>query len=236
MGEKVDGWEVVTVMPSWERRGSVGFLDGPKFVRALASEDKCNGFFVAVLEKQHNIKSKISKNVSAYNEELPDEIFEENANSIINDSVRSEREPNENLSGEEQGLEGARLSLKKRKKKKKDKTLTKSMDTKLVDSQVKKEKKRKRKEFTENTTISEISDNLTSEVISKKKKKKFKESKTDFDVNEVEVCEAKSKKKKSKKSKEQCGKEESEILDFEGQTEECNIKIAKKKKKKKVKE
>jgi len=49
--EKVDGWEVVTVMPSWERRGSVGFLDGPKFVRALASEDKCNGFFCCSIRK-----------------------------------------------------------------------------------------------------------------------------------------------------------------------------------------
>jgi len=234
--EKVDGWKVVTVMPSWERRGSVGFLDGPKFVRALASEDMCNGFFVAVLEKQHCIKSKISKYVPAHNKELPEEICGENADSIIHDSVQSKRVPSENFSGEEQGLEGACFRLNKVKKKK-DKTHVERIDTILVGSQVKKEKKRKRKELTEDSIGgSDMSNNLTSEMICKKKKKKLKESKTDFEVNEVELSEAKSKKKKSKRSKERCRKEESDMLVFEGQTEDCNIKIAKKNKKKKLKE
>lgn len=69
--EKMCGWSVANIMPTWERRGMGKFRDGSKFVRALADEDMCNGFFVAVFERNGNINGKVA---SENTEEFTDQI------------------------------------------------------------------------------------------------------------------------------------------------------------------
>lgn len=53
----VPGWKVVkNILPTWERRGLGENPMANHFVRAVALEDRCNGFFVAVLKRKKKKK------------------------------------------------------------------------------------------------------------------------------------------------------------------------------------
>lgn len=55
-------WKVSEgILSSWTRRGIPTFPDGDKFVRADSELDWCNGFFVAVLERNSDFKVKGEK-------------------------------------------------------------------------------------------------------------------------------------------------------------------------------
>eukprot|EP00090_Calanus_glacialis_P035419 TRINITY_DN60473_c0_g1_i1.p1 TRINITY_DN60473_c0_g1~~TRINITY_DN60473_c0_g1_i1.p1 ORF type:complete len:622 (-),score=205.52 TRINITY_DN60473_c0_g1_i1:3-1868(-) len=220
--EKAAGWEVVSIMPTWERRGLGEFSDGQKFVRALASEDMCNGFFVAVLERKGCIKAKKRKKVSEDNEELSEEILGENSDDVIND----------------QPVEKA----KKRKKSKDNKhelaDATHDVpDSNEVEVEIKKKKKKKSKDkLSENDDAIHVPEsNEKEEVETKKKKKKSKDKSLDTEENislHSEEVSALSESKHKKKKKEKKSKDFEEEIEETSEVNDDSEQPRKKKKKK----
>jgi len=192
--EKVAGWEVANIMPAWERRGVGEYSDGSKFVRALAEEDMCNGFFVAVLQRKGCIKAKKRKMVSEDNEELSGEISGENCENVINDQpvekVKKKKKSKHSLE-EEELVDAAHVPddsnefiSKKKKKKSKDK-LNEIDDDEAINvpdtSEEPETRKKKKKKKSKDIELS-IADDNDGEISDKKKQegkknlKKFRKS------------------------------------------------------------
>jgi len=231
--EKATGWEVVSIMPSWERRGLGEFSDGQKFVRALASEDMCNGFFVAVLEKKGCIKPEKRKRDLEDSEELSGEMTDDQLVEKVKKKKKKSKENDlEDVPETTEVMVDATEIIKKKKKKSKDKLLETEENVflnevdncKLNGSELKKKKKKKDKcKETE-----QVFDTNENEHQRKKKKKKDKSKEIENLVEESNQDDNEnSKKKKKKKSK----SKENENVSYELIKEESE----KSKKKKKVK-
>jgi len=225
--EKAAGWEVVSIMPTWERRGFGEFRDGQKFVRALASEDMCNGFFVAVLERKGSIKAKKRKKVSEDNEELSEEILGENSDTVINDQLVEKAKKRKKSKDNKHELADAthdvpdstqnEVEIKKKKKKKSKDKLSETDDAIHVpelkeneEVEIKKKKKKSKQKLLDTEEIissraEEVSE--LSESKHKKKKKKEKKSKEIEETIEVDDDSEMSRKKKKKKDKVKCNED-----------------------------
>ncbi len=57
-GEMGDKFKLVSCLSTWERRGKDVIAGHEKVVRSDPSLDMCNGFFVAVLQRRKEKKSK----------------------------------------------------------------------------------------------------------------------------------------------------------------------------------
>eukprot|EP00092_Neocalanus_flemingeri_P025817 GFUD01027983.1.p1 GENE.GFUD01027983.1~~GFUD01027983.1.p1 ORF type:complete len:625 (-),score=195.54 GFUD01027983.1:48-1922(-) len=228
--EKAAGWEVVDIMPTWERRGLGEFSDGQKFVRALASEDMCNGFFVAVLGRKGQSKSKKRKHNLEDNEELSEEILKENSDIVMNEQLvekvkKKKKKSKDNKCDldelvdnecvpESNEVVDADIEVKKKKKKKsKDKLseteesvcLNEVDNSELNDIKPPKKKKHKKPEAEESVCLNEV-DNSELNDIKPPKKKKHKKSKETEEISEElsEDASEKQRKKKKKKDKVKC--------------------------------
>jgi len=207
--EKAPGWDVVSIMPAWERRGLGGYSTGQNFVRALAGEDMCNGFFVAVLQRNGSIKAKKRKMPFEDNEELSEEISGENYENVINDGsdtrkAKKKKKAKENKHTHEEFVESTvfNVNVAKVKKKKKSKGNEPEVDISLQSFQVSEDneapvvEKNKVKDESLNADECELS------VKKHKKKKKLKEIQDiPEDLNGGNEDGQRLKKKKKKKKK-----------------------------------
>merc|ERR1712079_638497 len=234
------GWRVVNILPSWSRRGlDVDTFPGDKYVRADSEKDSCNGFFVAVLEKDINapIVKVNAPNVKAEEVEVVAEDDAVNAHDVkwqkkerkIKESdlkVKEEKVLNDTdaVSGvaADNGIIEAE-SLKKSKKKKREKENLESGE-----EPPKKKKKKKETESTDQKESNVIE--FTETHIKKKEKKKKKgelvESVNKADESVTEEVSAESHKKKKKKDKK---------MEVEAVIDDIVPSVEKKKKKKKHK-
>ena len=179
--ENAAGWEVANIMPTWERRGLGEFSDGQKFVRALASEDMCNGFFVAVLERKGCIKSKKRKHVDNVSVEEDDVKVKKKKKKSkenkceLDDPVDSEQVPESN----EAVVDDIEIK-KKKKKKSKDKLpeTEENVNFNEVDNcELNHSKPKKKKKDKKSKEIQEISEELNEDESEKPRKKKKKKDK-----------------------------------------------------------
>ena len=137
-------WRVIQAMPSWERRGHEAFTDGDKFVRADPDKDLCNGFFVAVLER--NLELKVENGVGEEQEESSvkskKKKKKKDNDRENNDESKVPEIPKEEV--EEENIDVK--SVKEKKKKKKRDRETEDNQTVQDQNPVKKKKKKKDKD------------------------------------------------------------------------------------------
>ena len=210
-------WKVSeSILNSWTRRGLSTFPDGEKFVRADSELDWCNGFFVAVLERNSDLCENREK---VNGEETHIGLKKEKKK-----KKHKEKEnltPNQNLENQELQDEEVITEVNvKKKKKKKDKSketdITENTDIEIqeafrsmnddeVPEQEAKKKKKKRKNTEDLAVeIEEPSDKLSSPKREKKKKKKDKgcdSEPTSEVLQEIKSDQSDSKKKKKNKKK-----------------------------------
>ena len=206
-------WKVSeNILDSWTRRGLSTFPDGEKFVRADSELDWCNGFFVAVLERN----SDFCENREKVNEEGT-HIGLKKEKKKKKHKEKENLTPNQILENQEFQEEEVITEVKIKKKKKKDKLketdITENTDNEIqeafrslnddeVPEQEVKKKKKKRKN-TEDLAV-EPSDELSSPKKEKKKKKKDKgcdSEPTSEVLQEIKSDQSDSKKKKKNKKK-----------------------------------
>merc|ERR1711909_78163 len=234
--EKLCGWSVTNIMPTWERRGMEEFTDGPNFVRALADEDMCNGFFVAVLERNTSIKHEETNDENVIIEQyvikakkkkkLKDGIKDLVDTDIVPDSnMMSKKKKKKSKEKPSEADDVNSLQVTDSSKNEIEENLAVNDDEcDLTDKKHKKKKKRKAQE------ILEESNDLCEESGDVKRSKKMKRDKMTKEEDELakenELSEKKNKKKKKKDVR--------TINENESTKEnrECNEKSKKKKKKK----
>jgi len=155
LGE-VEGWRTVNVLEGWERRG-VG-EGGEDYIRADPSVDLCNGFFVAVLEKDDN-GEEVSKKAKKKKREVESE-----AEEVIKE-------------GEDEELALKKAKKKKKKDKKELECEEKNLISESSDVDTIKVKKKKRKHVESDVAFDEIDFNMINsfdDAVNHKAKKKKK--------------------------------------------------------------
>ena len=236
------GWRVVNILPSWSRRGlDVDTFPGDKYVRADSEKDSCNGFFVAVLERDVNapIVKVNAPNVKAEEVEVVAEDDAVNAHDVkwqkkkkkTKDSdlkVKEERVLNDTeavngvVTADNGTIEAEPFQRVKKKKREKEN---------LEIGEEPPTKKKKKKEIESNDQEESNVGVIETEIpLKMKKKKKRKEEEVETvnkaDESITEEVSAESHKKKKKKDKK---KEVEAVID------DVVPSVEKKKKKKKTK-
>merc|ERR1719431_207361 len=208
--EKLCGWSVTNIMPTWERRGMEDFTDGPNFVRALADEDMCNGFFVAVLERNTSIKHKEAndENVIIEQSDIIKAKKKKKLKDGIEDLVDADIVPDSNV-----------MSRKKKKKSKEKSSEADDVNSLQVTDSSK-------NEVEENLVVNDDECDLTDKKHKKKKKRKAQEVLEESN----DLCEESEDVKRSKKMKRDKMTKEDDELEKENELSEKKNKKKKKKK------
>jgi len=223
--EKLCGWSVANIMPAWERRGMEEFTDGPKFVRALAGEDMCNGFFVAVLERNGNIKNEKTKIVLEDDKDLCEEISETHKENLVYEihNVKKTKKKKKLKDDSDNFVDSANVpddsNVMGRKKKKKTKEKSPEIDSNSIQKTC----------MSENITIKDAIENINECELTDKEHKKKKKRKTQEVLEESnDLCEEDEDVKRPKKRK-----RDKLIMDKEELIQENELSEKKHKKKKK---
>ena len=213
-------WKVSEgILSSWTRRGLQTFPDGDKFVRADSELDWCNGFFVAVLERNSDFKVTGEKvNGEATHISLKKEKKKKKNKEKENLSLCESLE-NQDLQEEEVPTEPKIKKKKKKKEKMKDIDITENTDEILGAFTIKNKrkadqsaevpepeakKKKKKNKNKENLDVDEPSNHLSSPKKEKKKMKKDRgcdsEPSTEL-MQDIKPDQSDNKKKKKHKKK-----------------------------------
>lgn len=207
------------ILSSWTRRGLQTFPDGDKFVRADSELDWCNGFFVAVLERNSDFKVTGEKvNGEATHISLKKEKKKKKNKEKENLSLCESLE-NQDLQEEEVPTEPKIKKKKKKKEKMKDIDITENTDEILGESTIKNKRK------------AEQSDEVPEPEAKKKKKKNKNKENLDVDEPSNHLSSPKKEKKKMKKDR-GCDSEPSTELMQDIKPDQSDNKKKKKHKKK----
>lgn len=213
-------WKVSEgILSSWTRRGIPTFPDGDKFVRADSELDWCNGFFVAVLERNSDFKVKGEKvNGEETHISLKKEKKKKKNKEKENLSL-SESLENQDLQEEEVPAEQKIKKKKKKKEKMKDIDIAENTDEiqgaftsknkrkaaksdEIPEPEAKKKKNKNKNK--ENLDVDEPSNHLSSPKKEKKKMKKDRgcdsEPSTEL-MQDIKPDQSDNKKKKKQKKK-----------------------------------